>query len=635
MKPDHELLRQYAKARSEEAFAEIVKRHVNLVYSAALRQVGGDAHLAHDVAQNVFTDLARKASSLSNRESLAGWLYSSVHFAASKIVRTETRRREREEQFMRESPHDLAPDADWEKLRPTLDSAMHGLNETDREAVLLRYFENRPYAEVGVKLGVNENTARMRVERALEKLRTLLAKRGIATTAALASIISANAIQTAPANLAMHLTNASLAGAGTIAFSKFMITTKLKLALSTLAVTSAVVALVIQHQTQKTLRTQNELMAAQITQLRTDSADLSNRLSTADNSELLASNRLIELMRLRAQVDQQRAGTPSTAAETSEPTNALPETNKVVVNLKIRFASLPNESMSALRPAWASPSSGSGVLTSEQFKFVREAMRKTGNFSVSDSQITMFSGHEAAIASLAPVLIDGTNASVGVTLKVAPYASPDASTIRLDLAAKLSQLTGDPSKPDVQTVEKTNQITLLLGQTAVLQKEIPVDGWFPDLKNQPDGPKNLLVFVTPEMGDPTQPLQTPPTTVSSEAAMMKLSNAKQGVLALVMFASDNENQLPTNLVQTSRYLKDGYLDQITTNFDLLAPGFMTNITSPSTTILLREKQAWQSANGNGKWMKSYGFADGHAEIHTEPNGNFDDYEKERTVSLPQ
>jgi DNA-directed RNA polymerase specialized sigma24 family protein len=121
MKPDHELLRQYAKARSEEAFAELVKRHVNLVYSTALRQVRGDAHLAHDVAQNVFTDLARKASSLSNRESLAGWLYSSVHFAASKIVRTETRRREREEQFMRESPHDLAPDADWEKLRPTLE----------------------------------------------------------------------------------------------------------------------------------------------------------------------------------------------------------------------------------------------------------------------------------------------------------------------------------------------------------------------------------------------------------------------------------------------------------------------------------------------------------------------------------
>src|SRR5436309_955782 len=100
MQPDNELLRQYGSAQSEDAFTELVKRHVNLVYSAALRQVGGDAHLAHDVAQSVFTDLARKATSLCRRESLTGWLYTSAHFAANKMVRTETRRRQREEQFM-------------------------------------------------------------------------------------------------------------------------------------------------------------------------------------------------------------------------------------------------------------------------------------------------------------------------------------------------------------------------------------------------------------------------------------------------------------------------------------------------------------------------------------------------------
>src|SRR3954470_3072407 len=124
MQPDNELLRQYATAKSEEAFAELVKRHVNLVYSAALRQVGGDAHLAHDVAQTVFTDLARKASSLSNRGSLTGWLYTSAYFAANKMARTETRRREREEQFMRDPANAIAPDAEWEKLRPILDVAM-------------------------------------------------------------------------------------------------------------------------------------------------------------------------------------------------------------------------------------------------------------------------------------------------------------------------------------------------------------------------------------------------------------------------------------------------------------------------------------------------------------------------------
>src|ERR1043165_4536969 len=96
MQPDNELLRQYARAGSEVAFAELVKRHVNLVYSAALRQVGGDAHLAHDVAETVCAGLARKASSLCSRESLSGWLYTSAYFAAGKLARTEIRRRERE-----------------------------------------------------------------------------------------------------------------------------------------------------------------------------------------------------------------------------------------------------------------------------------------------------------------------------------------------------------------------------------------------------------------------------------------------------------------------------------------------------------------------------------------------------------
>ena len=87
MTPDSELLGRYARTRSEDAFAELVQRHVNLVYSAALRQVNGDAHLAQDVAQTVFTDLARKATSLMGRHTLTGWLYTSAHFAAAKIAR--------------------------------------------------------------------------------------------------------------------------------------------------------------------------------------------------------------------------------------------------------------------------------------------------------------------------------------------------------------------------------------------------------------------------------------------------------------------------------------------------------------------------------------------------------------------
>src|SRR5580698_7393223 len=106
MTPDCELLRQFARTNSEDAFAELVRRHLNLVYSAALRQVNGDEHLAKDVAQTVFTDLARKAWSLSRYENLSGWLYTSAHFAAVKMIRGENRRREREVTFMRETTNE-------------------------------------------------------------------------------------------------------------------------------------------------------------------------------------------------------------------------------------------------------------------------------------------------------------------------------------------------------------------------------------------------------------------------------------------------------------------------------------------------------------------------------------------------
>ncbi|MEI9961544.1 MAG: sigma factor [Limisphaerales bacterium] len=118
MTPDNELLRHYAKTNSQDAFAELVKRHVNLVYSAALRQINGDEHLAKDIAQSVFTDLARKAASLSRRESLTGWLYTSTHFSAAKMIRTEQRRhaREQEAHTMRELLQDPAIEADWKNF---------------------------------------------------------------------------------------------------------------------------------------------------------------------------------------------------------------------------------------------------------------------------------------------------------------------------------------------------------------------------------------------------------------------------------------------------------------------------------------------------------------------------------------
>jgi RNA polymerase sigma factor (sigma-70 family) len=317
MTPDSELLSRYARTHSEDAFAELVRRHVNLVYSAALRQVNGDAHHAQDVAQTVFTDLARKASSLTRRETLTGWLYTSAHFAAAKIARTESRQRDREEKFMCEpmqnsgtgvSPVHPAPEADWQQLRPVLDDAMHELKEVDREAILLRFFENRQFAEVGAKLGLNENAARMRVERALEKLRDIFAKRGVTTAAALASVISTNAVQLAPANLAATLTTTSIAGAGTGTFTllKIMTATKLKLGVTALAIAGAATVLVVQYQTQTKLRDENASLQQQMEQLKADNENLSHQLVTATNSRSLSDEKLNELLRLRGEVGSLR-----------------------------------------------------------------------------------------------------------------------------------------------------------------------------------------------------------------------------------------------------------------------------------------------------------------------------------------
>jgi RNA polymerase sigma factor (sigma-70 family) len=191
MTDDGQLLRQYVEERSEAAFTELVRRHVNVVYFAALRRVGGDRHLADDVAQSVFADLARKAPTLLERPALIGWLYTSTRFAAAQAVRTEQRRRTHEQEAQTMHELNSTPEADWNQLRPILDDAMDELNDQEREVVLLRFFEQLPLAEVGSRFAISTDAARMRVDRALEKLRGLLARRGLASTStALAAVVA-------------------------------------------------------------------------------------------------------------------------------------------------------------------------------------------------------------------------------------------------------------------------------------------------------------------------------------------------------------------------------------------------------------------------------------------------------------
>src|ERR1019366_9250812 len=155
--------------------------------------------------------------------------------------------------------------------------------------ILLRYFENRSFTEVGAKLGLNENTARMRVDRAVEKLRDILTRRGLTTATALASVISANAVQLAPASLAAMLTTASIvsAGTGTFTLLKIMTATKLKLGISALVVAGAATAFVVQNQVQERLRADNESLTQQLAQLKTDKEKPSNQPATTGDSQKL------------------------------------------------------------------------------------------------------------------------------------------------------------------------------------------------------------------------------------------------------------------------------------------------------------------------------------------------------------
>lgn len=217
MNDDARLLRRYADEGSQPAFAELVRRHVDLVYGAALRRTGGDSHRAADVAQQVFTTLAREARKLSRHAVLGAWLHTATRNAALNLMISEQRRKAREAEALALDPALAGGEAspDWDRLRPVLDAAIDELADPDRAAVVLRFLERRAFAEIGATLAISEDAARMRTDRALDKLRAGLARRGITSTAAaLGAVISSQPLVSAPAGLAAALAAQALAAAG-------------------------------------------------------------------------------------------------------------------------------------------------------------------------------------------------------------------------------------------------------------------------------------------------------------------------------------------------------------------------------------------------------------------------------------
>jgi RNA polymerase sigma factor (sigma-70 family) len=550
MTNDLDLLRQFARENSQHAFAEIVRRHVNLVYSAALRQVRSP-QLAEEIAQSVFADLARDAGKLNSETVLTAWLYSVTRRTAIDVIRKESRRQLRE-QIAVEMNNMNATANDWMQVEPLLDDAMAALDETDRAAILLRYFENKNLREVGESLKISDDAAQKRVSRAVEKLREFFSKRKITIGASgLAVLISANAVQSAPIGLVLTITNASLAAAGTtLTFMRIATATKLKLALGAIVVAGAITAFVVQQQTQTKLRGENESLQQQIAQLQADNAGLSNRIAVIGEANQLPAERFNELLKLRGEVGVLRRQLD----EATEKNRAWQDVVKAMntnspapqIHIKARFLTMPKD----VPAGWYS-STGVGILTSENTSIALKQLRLRNDVeTLAEPEVVTTSGRQfqmratQVISVITNFCLQETNgissivpqvASVetGPVLDAMPRILSDGYTIELPVIASVVEFLGyapstnstpayttDGQEVDVPTIspqfdirQATNSVNLLDGQTMVLGlsgNQVPADTTSaPDATVlESDGNKSkrqdmkMLVFITADIVDP-------------------------------------------------------------------------------------------------------------------------------------
>ena len=313
---DAQLLRAYAEHRSDPAFAELVRRHVDIVHSAALRMVC-DSHLAQDVTQGVFLALARNAAQLTDRPVLSGWLHRTAQNIAAQTVRTDVRRRVREQEAAAMNELLSAePDALWEHIAPQLDTALGELSEADRDALLLRYFERKSASQMATTLGISDEAAQKRVNRAMERLREFFAKRGITVGASgLVVVISANAVQAAPVGLAVTIATAAALAGTTIATTASATAIK-TIAMTTLqktVITATVAALagagIYEARQLSRLRDENLTLqqqqappAEQIQKLQQERDDATQRLAEIQNENERLNRNTAELLKLRGEV---------------------------------------------------------------------------------------------------------------------------------------------------------------------------------------------------------------------------------------------------------------------------------------------------------------------------------------------
>lgn len=400
MTTDQELLRAFAGQRSQDAFTALVQRHLPLVYSAAVRQVRSP-ELAEEVSQSVFADLARQAATLRPDTILPAWLYRTTRRTAIDVIRRESRRQNRERVAAEIAAMNVAPD--WPEIGPRLDDAMEALDETDRTAILLRYFEDRSLRDVGAALGTSEDAAQKRVSRAVERLREVLGGRGVVVgSSTLAAALTANAASAAPAGLAGAiaagvLKSVVVSSSAAVAATQIAAMTTLQKSLALLTVTGLVGTGVYEarqasrlRSEMQTLQQQQTALVTQHAQAQTERDDATRRLALLMDENALLRSKLSELAAVQLRL--QGSKNTGTGADGSEERDSIEAEAKAwlskVVKLRQWLAASPEHSIPELRFLanidWVNVAKDANVSTTNGLRAAFAQLRQTAKARLSD-----------------------------------------------------------------------------------------------------------------------------------------------------------------------------------------------------------------------------------------------------------